>query len=290
MTTEGLGTVEEQATAMGWSPEGKLSAQEFVERAEQRLDIARGSNKQLLRQVRALNESNATLQESMGQIRADMTQFVNFHKEAEKRGYEQALRDVKAKQKQAFTDGNEQAFKAASEELDQLIKEHPVVVGRDLGETKPPAGRDKKPGSPNTGNPDLDAWLSSEPGALDEWMEQNPWFNEDLEMADYAEKVDKMLHRKFKLSIPQSQHLEEVTKEIKKKFPNWKGWANPRKAAAPAVEGGGASAPIKGDKSYDVLPLEAKAQCDKWSGVTGDGKTGTMPGFTREDYLKAYKW
>lgn len=289
MTTEGIGTVEEQASAMGWRPDGKLSAQEFVERAEQRLDISRGTNKQLLREVRRLSATNEELQSTIGSIRADMTQFVEFHKESEKRGYEKALRDVKAEQQQAFNDGNEPAFRAASEKLDQLIKSHPAVVGKDLGEPKP-AVREKSPSSVNTGNPELDRWLGTEPGALDDWMSQNTWFNEDLEMADYAEKVDKMLHRKYKLSIPQSQHLEEVTNEVKKKFPNYKAWANPRRAAAAAVEGGGAGAPVKGDRTYDALPPEARTQCDKWTGVDGTGKTGTMPGFTRDDYVKAYKW
>jgi hypothetical protein len=299
MDTEQLGTPEERASNMGWKPreqwvgdpERWVPADQFIENADRRLDYARKTNKNLERQVTQLQKSNLELKSALDGLRGDMGEFVSFHKDAADRAakaaYAQALKDAKGKQEAAFESGNRDAFNAATAELDQLIQSHPAVTGQ--ADRKPEVKQpEKREGG--TGNPDLDKWLEAEPGALDDWLTKNQWYNEDADMADYAEKVDRLLHRKHRLGIPQSEQLELVTEEVKKKFPSYKDWTNNERKKVATVESSGDSGPVAGKKSYASLPPEAKKQCDKWAGVDGSGKTGTMPGFTREEFVKTYKW
>ena len=60
-------------------------------------------------------------------------------------------------------------------------------------------------------------------------------------------------------------------------------FGNPRREQASSVAEPGSQAPRpKKGKTYDDLPPEAKAACDKF--------VRTIPGYKREDYVKEYDW
>jgi len=283
----------ERAGNMGWVPKEEwkgeaerwVPADQFVKNAEERLDYAKGSIKKMDLKLQQLSLQNRVLTGELSSLRSDTAELVQFYKGSEERAYKKALKDVQDKQRAAVKDGDEVAYDAATADLSELINQHPAVTGRTA---VPVAAKPKVDAVSTSGNAEYDEWLKAEPTAYDDWTKENKWFETDPEMFDYAEKTDRLLFKKHGLKKAQSEHLEMITEEVKKKFPNY--WSNPKKTGAAAVEGGEVTPTVKGKRSYSALPPEAKIQVDKWAGQDGLGKTGTIPGMTREQYLKDFKW
>lgn len=286
--------VVKQAENMGWVPQEEwkgapdrwVPAEQFVKNAEERLDYAKGSLKKMNVKLEQQSDTIEKLNQDLASLRESTSELVEFYKGSEERAYKKAVRDIQAKQKEAVRAGDEEAFDAASADLNELISQHPAVTGKTPGKNIDVKTETKIEGG--SGNKDYDAWLKANPSAFDDWVGENKWFESDPEMFDYAEKVDRQLLRKYGLSKPQPEHLEMITEMVKKKFPEY--WENPKKRAAGSVEGGEAMPASRGKFSYGALPAEAKVQCDKWTGKDGSGKNGTIPGMTREQYLKDFKW
>jgi len=276
---EGAGNIEAQARNMGWlpqeefrgAPENWVPAEQFVKMAEESLPHAKGTIKTM---QKTMMEQDRVIRD----LKDDLKDLAAFTKGAEQRAYDKALKDLKEEQKKAVEAGDIPAFEKATADLDDLIAQHPAVTGKEKKET-PPAD-------------DLDAqykkWLDAEPGVFEAWKTENPWFTEDPEMWAFANQVDQFLHQQHGLTLPRSERLAELTKRVKKKFPGY--FTNQAKNTGSPVEGDTGGSPSRGDKGYNDLPAEAKAKCDKWSGKDGKGESGSIPGFTREDFLRNYKW
>ena len=289
-------TAEKRAMYMGWVPKDEwkgpeerwVPADQFVKNAEERLDYAKGSIKKMEQKMGNQEAMIERLTGELSSLKNDTAELVQFYKGSEERAYKKALRDIQARQKEAVRAGDEAAFDEASSDLNELIQQHPAVTGKQPGKDLDVKPKVDAASTVSTGNVDYDNWLKVTPTAYDDWLKENKWFESDAEMFDYAEKVDKMLFKRHGLSKTQVEHLEMITEEVKKKFPQ--NWENPKKRAAGAVEGGDVTPLAGGKHSYSALPPEAKTQCDKWTGKDGLGKTGTIPGMTREQYLKDFKW
>lgn len=277
---QNLGTVEQQAQRMGWVPQEEFKgdpdrwvpADKFIERAETVLPIAKGTIKELQRQ---LADQEAAFKRELAEIKASTGKFVEFARKAEERAYNKALEDLKAKQRAAAEESNPDAVEEIGKQIEEHIKTHPAVTGvapEDTGVVKP--------GAP--ASPEASAWI--QPGVFEEWKEENPWFDTKPRMSAYAEQVDKFLMR-TKPNLTQRQRLNEITVMVKEEFPEY--WTNPRREGAPSVEGGvdTGTKPPEGKRSYANLVPEAKAICDEFSGKDGKGTSGTITGFTREEYL-----
>ena len=72
----------------------------------------------------------------------------------------------------------------------------------------------------------------------------------------------------------QKAWLAELAKRTERKFAD----AKPTQANP----GGGRPSPKGGAKGYADLPADAKRQCDRF--------VKTIPGFTREQYVKDFQW
>ena len=293
MAEESTGTnngVESRATQMGWlpqeqfrgNPDNWVPAETFVRMAEESLPHAKGTIKMM---ERKMEQQARTLQDQTDRIAAmqqDMQEFVQVSRGAEQRAYEKAKKDLLAQQRTAKESGDMPAFVEATEKLDDLIAEHPVVTGKELkvGAT------DAKPKSPDE---EYREWMAAEPTAYDDWKTENTWFEEDPDMFAYAQQMDQFLQTKHGFKLPRSKRLDELTKLVKKRFPEHFG--NAARAAGSPVESDTGSRPSGGGgKSYQDLPPDAKKQCDKWTGADGKGEKGTISGLTRTDYLASYKW
>jgi hypothetical protein len=277
----------ERAKRMGWVPQeefrGNLDnwadAETFVRLAEESLPIAKGTikvmEKKMAQQEEALRDQTAAI-ESM---KNDFAEFVQFSKASEQRAYDRAVADLQLKQREAVESGDVAAFDKATAELDATIMTHPAATAAA-----------KKPGTePASPDGDYPKWMLAEPKVFENWTAENEWFHEEPEMFAYAQQMDQFLMAKHGLKRPRSTHLADIAKAVRKKFPDHFG--NPARKAGSPVEGDTGGAPRSdGKRSYHDLPPEAKEKCDKWSGKDGKGTSGTAPGFTREDYLKTYKW
>lgn len=265
---------EERARKMGWRPladwrgDPKLwrGAREFVERGENTAPILSERLHSLERkydaQGRQLTEANTKLKES-GET---LTALYKWAQRADERAYARAVEDLKAKQRAAVADANTEAYDAAQREIATLEAGRGEVLTPEPTRAPPPP---PPPPEPPAKDPVLDAWVSA----------NADWWYSDPEMQEMAVSTFGVLER----TRPQmsTQHkLDEVLSRIKRMYPDK--FANPRRRAPPAVnEPGGPNAqPRNKAYSYEDLPKEEKTQCDKF--------VRTIPGFTREAYVKEY--
>jgi len=288
--TNGTGSTEARATQMGWLPQEQfrgnpanwVPAETFVRMAEESLPHAKGTIKMM---ERKMEQQAQVLQEQTDRIAAmqqDMQEFVQVSRGAEARAYEKAKKELMARQQAAKAEGDMPAFVEATEKLDDLIADHPVITGKEpkVGAT------DAKSKSPDD---EYREWMAAEPTAFDDWKAENTWFEEDPDMFAYAQQMDQFLQTKHGFKLGRSKRLEELTKLVKKRFPEHFG--NTARANGSPVEGDTGGRPSSGGgKTYADLPADAQKQCDKWTGKDGKGEKGTISGLTRADYLASYKW
>lgn len=268
-----------KAKLYGWKEDYRgdnpISAEEFVKRADDRLDIAKGTLRTVEKTNTALSAQNRELSEKLGRMEISFKQFVEMSRKAEDRAYAKAKAELEAKLDDAVEAGDKEVHRQVLgeiRELDKTIAEHPALTG-----TEKPA---------QTSGPE--GWQTSAEVQA-EWEEENSWFGEDVEMAIYAESVDRVFakSKSGRQHKSQRERLDAVTEAVKKKFPEHFG-IKPA-AAEPAgvvrrsaVEGGGmAPASGGGKKSYADLPADAKRMCDE---LVKDGI------LKREDYVNTYQW
>jgi hypothetical protein len=279
-----IGTVEEQATRMGWveledfrgSPDHWVPADKFIERAETILPLAKGTIKEM-QKLMAQQETNfrtllAEQKTEFDTLKASTANFAEFAKKSEERAYERALAELKGKQRAAAEDRDVAGVEAIGAEIEAHIKSHPAVTGVAPTTVDEPA----KATAP------VNPWII--PGQFEAWQADNIWYNEKPNMAVYADQMDKFLMR-TKPGQSQKERLSDIARLVKEEFPTY--FTNPAREAAGVVEGGGdaGSRPSANKRGYANLSSDAKAVCDEFTGKDGKGKTGTIEGFTREDYL-----
>ncbi|MCF4166342.1 hypothetical protein L2U69_11860 [Zavarzinia compransoris] len=245
--TEGVGTpipgeqqpdVEQRARRMGWTPKEEfrgdpekwIDAGSFVERADNELPIARAQMRRYEEQIGKLQKHLVKLEATMG--------------EQERRGYERAIADIKARQEKAVSEGDLAGFKAADKEAEDLR--------RAMQERTAPQ------------RPDVDP-------ALSDWMGENEWFTDDRTMHAYASGVYTEISLKMGRdpNTVDRARLDRVTKEVRKRFPekfdsppeDGDEPSAPRRTAA--VEGVSAGRSRRG-KGYADLPADAKAAADRF--------------------------
>lgn len=290
---DSVGSIEERARRMGHvskeefrgNSDNWVDAETFVRMAEESLPHLKGTLKTMERKMAQQEETLRKQTEEITGVRESLTEFVVFSRDAEQRAYDKAVRDLKAQQSKAKEDGDLPAFADATERLDSLIADHPAVTGK---------AKVDQPGAapataPKTPDEEYRQWMAAEPAAFDEWKGENTWFTEEPEMFAYAQQMDQFLQTKHGFGIKRSERLKKLSELVKKKFPAFFG--NAARATGSPVEGDAGGRPGgNGKHSYNDLPPDAKTQCDKWTGKAGDGKSGTIPGLTRDEYLKSYRW
>ncbi|MCX8125832.1 MAG: hypothetical protein N3E40_01630 [Dehalococcoidia bacterium] len=257
---DGAMTVEDRARLMGWmskdefpgDPSKWMDADTFVRRAEEQLPILRST---LNRLERRLLEQNAR----MSAMQADFQHFVELAKRAQEQAYERALAELKMRQRQAVEERDTEAFEEAQRQYDELLRKHPAVTGSAEEDLRVVQA--------------YQAAIEAEKrAAFEEWLAENPWFNQDIEMTDFAWKVDNVLTRSGRALSPR-EALNEITRQVALKFgqerlKNFK-TANqasqqPKPVATAGVEAGGPSpGGGKRGKTYHDLPPEAKEVCDR---------------------------
>lgn len=247
--------VEAEATKMGWTPKDQFKgdpakwrpADEFVERGKNMLPIVQATVK---RQEREIAELRQTTKE-----------FAEHLSKTEQRAYDRAMADLKQQRKEALAAGDADAFDKADDAIDDLKKEADTKAAKAATKSGEPA---------------------ADPVYL-EWESRNKTWLNDPKMAAYGESAAEYL-RKTGETATSAEFLELVTKEVKAKFPDK--FENPRRAAAPSVEGA-APAQRKGGKSYADMPAEARAACDRMAknGFGGDAKA--MAAF-KADFVKTH--
>ena len=250
--------VEERAKIYGWvpkeefrgDPERWTPADQYVQRADEMLPIARSMNKKLADDVRRANDEIARLTDVVKRV-------AETHAKVAKTGHEERLKQINRDQEQALADVDVARFRELAAERDSLVA--PEVVSME----------DIQPVNPNS-------------AAVEQWKADNDWYNTDVELGSYADMAGDFIAKRHG-NLPPEQFFEKVTAEVKKKFPNHPAFGNVNRRAAPPSDsasiGGGDLGGGTGGKTYADLPKEAKEVCDR------DVKSGHT---TKEKWAKEY--
>ena len=210
-----LSPVEERAIAQGWKPKEAFVADGGNEQdwrpAKEFVD--RG---ELFSKIDEVKRENRNLKRTM-QL------FKEHHEKVREVEYKRALEDLKAAKKAALLDGD--ADKVI--EIDQQILET-----RDAQKQAAILEAAEEPNQ--VVNP-----------AFAAWVERNNWYNADVEMRSFADAIGISIKQANPMAPPEDI-LREVEKRVRKAYSEK--FMNPRKEAAPQVEGGGSPRARKADQ------------------------------------------
>lgn len=260
--------VEQEAKRFGWVPKEEfrgdedtwVDAETFVKRGKEINPILRANNERLKKELDAERDKHSR---ELAEIRKTAEEFKEFQKEAYERKQKELsteLDALKAQRKEAIREGDADLVV----ELEDRIEE----VKEEKAAAKEPAAAPAKADEPVQIDP-----------ALTEWMENNKWFGSDIEATEIANGIGAAVMRQFP-GLKGKAFLDKVDEKLRARVPELYG--NPNQSRNP-VEGGGArGTPSAGKKTYENLPAEAKAACDKFV------KQGLFK--SKEEYVALYDW
>lgn len=239
-----------EAKKMGWvepdefkgEREHHIDAETFYNRAIEYMPIAKATIRKLSGRIDAMEKA--------------ARQSADFFSKAEERAYTKALDEIRAEQEAAVESGDVEAHRKAADKLDKL----------------------EKPSAPKAAD------ISPEQRAEDfaDWGKANKWYATNSVMQSYADAQAASL-AKSKGGILDREDLDAVSEKVKAKFadefPDDFG-AAPKPKPRSAVEGVSSGRGRSSGFTYNDLPPEARATCDKWV------KNGTIK--SREDYVKSF--
>ena len=258
-----------EAESQGWVPKERfrgnesdwIDADTFVKRGREILPILRKNNENL---IKDLNQTKEQLKE----FRQAAEEFKKFQQEAYERkasDYEQRIRDIRESRAQAISDGDGQKVNALDEALD---------VARDELKEAKQAAKDvvaipATPAAQEPVDPNLQIWL-----------DKNTWFGQDRRMTSIVNGLGENIRLEFP-NLKGQPFLDKLDEVLAEEFPDKFG----KKKTTPGsrVESGSGRQSRSGGnaQSYDNLPSDAKAACDRFV------KQKLM---TREQYVADFDW
>lgn len=256
---------EDEARAQGWVSKDEfrgddsdwVDAETFVKRGKEIMPILRKNNEKLLKEL-------ADAKKAAEEAREAAREFKQYQKELTERKVSELklqIEQLKQAKKDAISSGDGDRVIAIDDAIDDLKEQQQSVkieADKKAKEAAVPA------------EPEFDDNLKG-------WLAKNDWFGRDTRMTSIANGLGEDIRRE-KPHLVGVEFLEQLDKELAEYFPEKFGKA---KRQNPIEGGGSGGRPTGGRKSYDNLPADAKAACDKFV------KQGLM---TREEYLSSYDW
>jgi hypothetical protein len=248
--------IERRAEMMGWvpkekfrgNPDGWIDAARFVQRAEQIEPIFQV---QLKKYETTIDGLRTELQSS----KETMKKLVKMSETIGQREYERAKQDLIKQQMNAVQEGNTEEWARLEGEKEKLEKPEEIKFDDAQHQTQ------------DINNP-----------IFKEWHSENDWYLKDEDATIYANAVGQRIQDP---SIPYPEWLKRVENAVKKAFPHK--FENPRRNTAPSVDSSVQAAGVNPNqskkKTYNDLPADAKAQCNKFV------EKGIL---TKEQYIKDY--
>jgi hypothetical protein len=259
---------ESEARAQGWvakeefrgSEDDWVDAETFVRRGKEIMPILRKNNEKLLKELGEAKKAAEEAREAAKEFR----EFQKQQFERKTKDLEAQLEQLKQAKRDAITQGDGDRAIAIDDAMDEL-KEQRLEAKQDLK-----AAEDKAKEVPQ---------VTADP-TLNEWMDKNDWFGKDTRLTGMANGLGVELRRENP-GLQGKAFLDKLDEELAALLPEKFGkkrTANPMDGAPSGTARPSASS---GKKSYNNLPPEAKAACDKFV------KQGLM---TKEAYVAEYDW
>jgi hypothetical protein len=266
--------IEVKARDMGWRPKDEYSgdpekwidAETYVERGETVLPIVRAQKAKLEKEVAQLRREVEETRQAMASSAESIQALETFYTEETKRQVAKAREDLKARIREARTQGE------IEEELElqgELTKLNAAEAGAAKREEKPtPAEAKPQPPTPE--------YLA--------WQEENPWFLEDKKRARRAILIASEL-REDEPGLKGNAFYRRLDELLRSE-----GIVEAKGGAASKVEGGGdGDVRVSTGKSYRDLPADAKAACDQQGErLVGPSKKWKTQADWRKYYAEVY--
>jgi hypothetical protein len=263
--TEAQEQVEKEARLLGWVPQPEfrdgehfVDAETFVKRGKEINPILRKNNETLLKK---LDEANREIAE----VKKVAKEFEKFQKDAAAQkvvALEGELKILKEQKKNAITQGDGDSVVNIDEQIDALKEEQ-----REAKKT-----------------PVVQAPVVSVPVTLDplinQWMGENTWFTTDPKYTRIADAIGADINA-TRPHLNGQAFFDELDKEMMDVLPEK--YQKTKKGRTSPVESGTSTStrPNAKKQSYEALPPDAKAACDRFV------KQGLM---TKEAYVSEYEW
>lgn len=260
--------VESEARSQGWvakeefrgSEDDWVDAETFVRRGKEIMPILRKNNEKLLKE---LNEAKKAAEEAR-QAAREFKEFQKDQFERKSKELETQLEQLKQAKREAINLGEGDRAVAIDDAMDQL-KEERLVAKEELKKAEEAA----KAPPPVTQDP-----------LINDWIERNDWFGKDRRLTTLANAIGTDL-RQQDPNLMGKAFLDKLDAELAETMPEKFGkkkTPNPMDGSPNGINRPSAS---KGKKSYDNLPSEAKAACDRFV---------SQKLMTREQYVAEYSW
>lgn len=235
-----------KAEKMGWTPKDQFKGDPAKWRPADEF-VERGEK------MLPILQANMRRQErEIAELRASMKEFAEHHSKTAQREYERALTQLRQERADAIAKGDGVAF----DKVDAQIADLRTKVET----TKPPPQQQEQ-----------------ETPEFREWLSRNPWANDRKLQGIGRAIAEAMVEEGETARGPEL--LDLVTAEIKRRYPEK--FENPRRNAAPTVEGG--AGPRKsGGKSFADMPTEARQACERMARNAYSDKPEEMAKFKAE--------
>jgi hypothetical protein len=277
-------TVEAEAREMGWLPKEKFKgdptlwrpADEYLKRGKELMPLMQAENRRLKKQIAEVEERSAKTIENLGRMNKLVVQRLRKQIEAE---YEE-------KMAKAVELGDKRLYSEANKGKNDALKEFDKAASEAEGDKgKAEAEGISEPGKMSVRDRDI----------LDDWMDENPWMDDNATMRRYADRAFERI-RRDNPRISWKDALAEVREKVEARYPDeFAKGGKPTASSAPKVDGGGSRSPGGGSngRAWDKLPAEVKKIAD--SLIEDDGlflekgeKAATHKAAARERYAKQY--
>lgn len=200
---------EAEARQLGWHPLEEfrgdpadfVDAKAFVTRGETRLPILQENNRKLMQRVRRGDDENAAMRTQLDEMNTSLKTLRTMAEKSNEAGYQRALTELKAQQRQAVADGDVPRFEHIQGEIEK------VEATREETQA-PPQRQEQQPPKGPKGTPEFQAWLE----------DNKDWVHADQALGATAVRAELEL-RNSDEDLTEAQIWERVTEMVKGKLP-----------------------------------------------------------------------
>jgi len=271
--------VESKARAMGWRPKSEfkgdperfVDAAEYVRKGEEMLPIVKAENRRLQEQ---LAQQNGQLAELRNLVKTN-NEAIEALKEANdataKLKARESQRNLRTAIEEARKEGETDRVVELQEQLDAVT-----------AQLQAPAPTKKEAPKEEPTQPTLDP-------VTQQWMKDNPWYGTDRRRTALANAIGQELRANGDTSVGK-EFYDKVYEGVDEAMP----FEGARKRNSKVEGGGGGSSNgggggSGGGQSYNSLPAEAKAICDRQAAkLVGKGRTYENIDAWRKAYATKY--
>lgn len=261
---------EAEAREHGWRPKEEFrgdpdqwrDAETFMKRADEVMPL--------------LKKKTEALEHKLKDMGRTIRQQTKLLESADKRAYERAVAELKAKRDEAAESGDMTTYRAADGELEKLTKEGPATKAEAKGRYTQEEAE----------------------GAFMDWRTDNLWYDKgamaaaspvEAEARLYADLMtQKHIAKADEMSPP--EYFDYIGTLVRERFPTL---GKPAGNVPPRKNGSAVAAPTNGRgngqaKSFNALPVDAQQMCDRLF------RNKALPGATLDEarnyYVKHYDW